>query len=89
VLNSALSSSPLWSPSFRTANAKRGSLARAAVEPLIALDSQAIVVPPSATSYEVFLRYRGLPIARWDDGKVFFGHHDLREELTPATRPAL
>ena len=39
-------------------------------------------------SREVFLRYRGLPIARWDDGRVSFGRHDLREELTPATRPA-
>jgi hypothetical protein len=64
------------------------SQARAAIEPLIALDFQAISVHPSVASREVFLRYRGLPIARWDDGKVFFGRHDLREELTAATRPA-
>jgi hypothetical protein len=64
------------------------SQARAAIEPLVALDFQAISVHPSVASREVFLRYRGLPIARWDDGKVFFGRHDLREELTAATRPA-
>ncbi len=64
------------------------SQARAAIEPLVALDSQAIAVHPSVASREVFLRYRGLPVARWDDGRVFFGRHDLREELTPATRPS-
>jgi len=62
--------------------------ARAALEPLVALDPQAIVIHPSVSSREVFLRYRGLSVARWDDGKVFFGRHDLREELTPITRPA-
>jgi hypothetical protein len=62
--------------------------ARAAIEPLVALDPQAVAVHPAVASREVFLRYRGLPIARWDDGKVFFGRNDLREELTPASRPA-
>src|SRR5882762_1534331 len=44
---------------------------------------------PAAQSREVWLRFRGLPFARWDDGRVFFGINDAREELTPASRPAL
>jgi hypothetical protein len=62
--------------------------ARATIEPRVALDPQAIAIHPSVSSREVFLRYRGLPIARWDDGKVLYGRHDRREELTPTTRPA-
>jgi hypothetical protein len=34
------------------------------------------------------LRYRGLAFARWDDGAIFFGCNDMREELTPASRAA-
>jgi hypothetical protein len=62
--------------------------AQAAIEPLVALDPQAIAIHPAVASREVFLRYRGVSIARWDDGNVFFGRQDLREELTAATRPA-
>jgi hypothetical protein len=36
----------------------------------------------------VILRYRGLAFARWDDGTIFFGCNDMREELTPASRAA-
>src|SRR2546422_1670399 len=43
---------------------------------------------PAAQSREVWLRFRGLPFARWDDGRVFFRINDAREELTPASRPA-
>jgi hypothetical protein len=43
----------------------------------------------AAQSREVWLRFRGLPFARWDDGRVFFGINDAREELTPASRAAL
>ncbi len=35
------------------------------------------------------LCFRGLSFARWDDGCVFFGINEAREELTPASRPAL
>jgi len=44
---------------------------------------------PAAQSREVWLRFRGLPFARWYDGRVFFGINDAREELTPASRAAL
>lgn len=36
-----------------------------------------------------YLRYRGLPFARWDDGKAYFGCNEAPEELTGATRSKL
>ncbi len=62
--------------------------ARAPIDDMVSRDAQAITVHPSITSREVFLRYRGMPFARWDDSKVYFGCNDAREELTGATRPA-
>ena len=35
------------------------------------------------------LRFRGLAFARWDDGRVFFGCPDSRQELDNASLPAL
>src|SRR5260370_750377 len=63
--------------------------ARAALDAIIAAAPQAMTLHPSAQSREVWLHYRGLPFARWDNGDVFFGINDAREELTPASRPAL
>src|SRR6266566_2537169 len=63
--------------------------ARPALDAIIAAAPQAMTLHPSAQSREVWLRYRGLPFARWDNGDVFFGINDAREELTPASRPAL
>lgn len=63
--------------------------ARSLIEPVVALDPQAIAVHPVLASREVVLRYRGLAFARWDDGKVFFGINDMREELRPSTQPDL
>jgi hypothetical protein len=60
--------------------------ARSAVDPIVAFDPKAIAVHPSVASREVILRYRGLPFARWDDRRVFFGINDMREELTPLTQ---
>lgn len=62
---------------------------RAILEPLVVLSPRAITVHPSAQSCEVLLRFRGLVFARWDDGRVYFGCPDAREELTPATLPDL
>jgi hypothetical protein len=45
--------------------------ARSAIDPIVALDRKSITVHPSASSREVFLRYRGLVFARWDDGACF------------------
>jgi hypothetical protein len=62
--------------------------ARPELDPIVALDSQAITVHPSTASREVVLRYRGLAFGRWDDGRVFFGSNDITQELTAGTRPA-
>jgi hypothetical protein len=62
--------------------------ARPAFDPIVSLAPQA-VLHPTLQSGEVWLRYRGLPFARWDGARVFFGITDAREELTSATRPAL
>jgi len=63
--------------------------ARPALGKIIAMAPQAVTLHPTAQSREVWLRFRGLPFARWDDGHVFFGINDAREELTPTSRPLL
>jgi hypothetical protein len=63
--------------------------ARSALDPIVVLGPQAITVHPVVQSREVWLRFRGLAFARWDDGKVLFGTSDVREGLTSASRPAL
>jgi hypothetical protein len=63
--------------------------ARAALEPVVELAPRAITQHPLVASAEVWLRFRGLAIAKWDDGRVFFGTGDRRDELTPASWPAL
>lgn len=63
--------------------------ARSALDPIVAMAPQAITVHPAAPSCEVWLRFRGLPIARWDGGRIFFGSADARQELTSASRSAL
>ena len=63
--------------------------ARAALDPIISLAPRAISLHPSVASAEVWLRFHGLAIARWDEGRVFFGAGERREELTAASRPAL
>src|SRR6266700_2346882 len=47
--------------------------ARPVLDAIIAAAPQAMTLHPSAQSREVWLRYRGLPFARWDNGDVFFG----------------
>lgn len=63
--------------------------ARVEIEPIVALDRQAITVHSSCTSREVFLRYRGLAFARWDEGTIYFGVNDMRRELTAGSRLVL
>ena len=63
--------------------------ARGALEAVIALAPRFISLRPSVPSGEVWLHFRGLAIARWDDGRVFFGSGEGREELTAASWPAL
>jgi hypothetical protein len=63
--------------------------ARAALDPIVALAPRAIRLHPSVASGEVWLRFRGLAIANWDDGRVFFGAGERREEVRAGTWPAL
>jgi hypothetical protein len=63
--------------------------ARPDLETIIAASLEGITMHPAAQSREVWLRFRGLPFARWEDGRIFFGVNDAREELTPSSRPAL
>ena len=58
---------------------------RSAIDPVVALSPRGVTVHPVAQSREVLLRFRGLAFARWDDGHIFFGCPDAREELTPAS----
>jgi hypothetical protein len=58
------------------------------LDAIISLAPQAVTLHPAAQSREVWLRFRGLPFARGDSGRVFFGINDAREERTPASRPA-
>jgi len=59
------------------------------LDAIISLAPRAVSLHPTAQSREVWLRFRDLLFARWDDGRVFFGINDAREELTPASPPAL
>jgi hypothetical protein len=63
--------------------------AKAKIEPIVALFPEAITVHPTVHSGEVWLRFRGMAFARWDDGQVYFGRMDPRRKLTSAAEPAL
>ena len=63
--------------------------ARPQLESIVSQFPNAITVHPCAASREVFVRFRGLPFARWHQGTVFFVTADSSEEITPANRPAL
>jgi hypothetical protein len=77
-----------WLVAHRESNALLAQ-ARSAINPILALAPDAVTVHPVAQSREVWLRFRGLPFARWDDGRVYFGICDAGKELTSASRPAL
>ncbi len=64
-------------------------LSRSALEPIVAFSPRAVTIHPVAQSREVLLRFRGLAFARWDDGRVYFGCPDTREELKSSSLPAL
>jgi hypothetical protein len=63
--------------------------AKPELESMVYSEPKAISLHPSVQTREVWLRFRGLPIARWEDGHIYFGINDCRKELTTATRPAL
>ncbi len=63
--------------------------ARPALDSIIASAGHEITLHPEVPLRKVFLRFRGLSFARWDDGRVFFGANDPRQELNPGSRQAL
>jgi hypothetical protein len=63
--------------------------ARAELQSIISAAPKSVSLHPSTHTQEVWLRFRGLPFARWKDESIFFGVSDCREELTAASRPAL
>ena len=64
------------------------SRARPALEPILAAAPKSITLHPNVQTREVWLRFRGLPFARWEDGRVFFGIDNCRQELMAASQPA-
>jgi hypothetical protein len=59
--------------------------AEGAIAPIVALAPDAITIHPSVQTREVFLRFRGLPFARWQDGRAFFDVHGMWQELDAPT----
>ena len=57
--------------------------AETAIAPIVALDPQAIRVHASVAPGEVYLRFRGLTFARWQEGCLRFGIDETEKELTP------
>lgn len=60
--------------------------ARQALDSIVATELNAISLHPAVQTREVWLRFRGLPFARWDDGRVYFGIGECRRELTPTSQ---
>jgi len=65
------------------------SQARPAVGAILAMAPQAITLQPVTRDKTVWLHFRGLPFARWQEGRIFFGAHEAREELNAVSSPAL
>lgn len=63
--------------------------ARPSLEPILALSPKNLTLHPSPQSEEVWVRFRGLPVAFWDDGGIHFGIADPREPLTAISLPRL
>jgi len=63
--------------------------ARPELDPVIALAPRAVTVHAVVQTREVWLRFRGLAFARWDDGRVYFGANDVRQKLRGDSFPAL
>jgi hypothetical protein len=60
-----------------------------ALEPILRMEPRAITQHALVESREVWLRFRGIALARWADGRVYFGAGDPRQKLTRESQPAL
>ncbi len=64
--------------------------ARQALDCIIAAEPNSISLHPAVQTKEVWLRFRGLRFARWDDdGRVYFGIGECRRELTTISQQDL
>ena len=63
--------------------------AKPALEAIIAKAPAAITLHALPETRDVWLRFRGLAFARWEDGRVYFEADGAQHELTAATRPRL
>ena len=63
--------------------------ARQDLDWIIASEPNSISLHAAVQTREVWLRFRGLPFTRWDDGRIYFGISDFRRELTTASQPDL
>ena len=63
--------------------------AKPALEPILSLASDTIAVHPVVSTREVWLRFRGTPFARWEEGRVFFGISKQDRELLESSRGQL
>ena len=63
--------------------------ARQQLDAIVATEPNSVSLHPALQTREVWLRFRGLPFARWDDGRVYFGIGECRRELTPTSQTDL
>jgi hypothetical protein len=63
--------------------------ARAALEPILALAPKAISIHASPHAHELFLRFRGLPFVRWNDGQISISKKDGWERIIGNPRAQL
>jgi hypothetical protein len=59
------------------------------LESVRSLAPSQITLHPSVAQRQICLRFRGLSFAIWEDGKIFFGAPDGREELNTGNQLAL
>lgn len=60
--------------------------AKPALEPLLEHATGTVDIQPVPSAREVWLRFRGLPFARWEEGRVFFGAPSPNRELLPSSQ---
>ena len=61
--------------------------ARPALEPILSLASGMIGIHAEVSTREVWLRFRGIPFARWEEGRVFTGISKQDQEFLGSSRP--
>ena len=62
--------------------------AQAQLESIKSLAPSRITLHPSVQKRQICLRFRGLSFALWEDGKIFFGAPDAREQLNDGNQLA-